>query len=127
GRGPESERILLTIPQPSPNHKGGNLVFGPDGYLYIGMGDGGSGNDPRGNGQNLSTLLGKMLRIDVDAKEKGKAYGIPKDNPFIGKKNAAPEIWAYGLRNPWRYSFDPVTGYLYAGDVGQNAREEIDI
>ncbi|HXC61920.1 MAG TPA: PQQ-dependent sugar dehydrogenase [Nitrospiria bacterium] len=124
---PKSERVLLTIPQPYPNHKGGNIVFGPDGYLYIGMGDGGSGNDPHGNGQNLSTLLGKMLRIDVNKKEKEKAYNVPRDNPFIGKKNAAPEIWAYGLRNPWRYSFDPVTGLLYVGDVGQNAREEIDV
>jgi glucose/arabinose dehydrogenase len=124
---PKSERILLTISQPYANHKGGNIVFGPDGYLYIGMGDGGSGNDPHGNGQNLSTLLGKMLRIDVNTQEKKKAYGVPRDNPFISQKNAAWEIWAYGLRNPWRFSFDPVTGLLYAGDVGQNAREEIDV
>ncbi|SRR5579884_1940406 len=122
-----SERIILTIPQPFPNHKGGEIVFGPDGYLYIGMGDGGSGNDPHGNGQNLSALLGKMLRIDVDQKTGGKAYGIPADNPFVGRENAAPEIWAYGLRNPWRFSFDTTAGLLYAGDVGQNAREEIDI
>jgi len=124
---PKSERTLLTIPQPYSNHKGGNIVFGPDGYLYIGMGDGGSANDPHSNGQNLSTLLGKMLRIDVDQKEKDRAYGIPRDNPFIGQKNAAPEIWAYGLRNPWRYSFDPATRLLYVGDVGQKTREEIDV
>jgi len=124
---PKSERILLTIRQPYANHKGGNIVFGPDGYLYIGMGDGGSGNDPHGNGQNLSSLLGKMLRIDVNTKEKEKAYGVPRDNPFISQKNAAPEVWAYGLRNPWRFSFDTVTRLLYAGDVGQNAREEIDL
>jgi len=124
---PKSERILLTIPQPYSNHNGGNIVFGPDNYLYIGMGDGGSGNDPHGNGQNLLTLLGKMLRIDVDKKEKDKAYGIPSDNPFVGQKNVAPEIWVYGLRNPWRYSFDPVTGLLYLGDVGQVDREEVDV
>ncbi|MCI0528441.1 MAG: PQQ-dependent sugar dehydrogenase, partial [Nitrospira sp.] len=120
-------RVLLTISQPYSNHNGGNIVFGPDGYLYIGMGDGGSANDPQNNGQNLSTLLGKMLRIKVDKSETGKAYSIPKDNPFVGTKGAAPEIWAYGLRNPWRFSFDPLTQLLYAGDVGQNDREEIDI
>jgi glucose/arabinose dehydrogenase len=121
-----SERILLTISQPFANHNGGDVVFGPDGYLYIGMGDGGSGYDPQGNGQNLATLLGKMLRIDVDQKTAGKEYGIPADNPLVGTNNAAPEIWAYGLRNPWRFSFDPATGLLYVGDVGQSDREEID-
>src|SRR3989338_9105196 len=121
------ERILLTIPQPYSNHNGGEIAFGPDGMLYIGMGDGGAANDPHGNGQNLATLLGKMLRIDVDHGEGTAAYGIPPDNPFVGRKNAAPEIWAYGLRNPWRFAFDPVTGWLYAADGGQNAREEIDV
>jgi glucose/arabinose dehydrogenase len=121
------ERILLTIPQPYSNHNGGEIAFGPDGMLYIAMGDGGSKNDPLGNGQNLSTLLGKMLRIDVDHGGNGAGYDIPPDNPFLSRKGAAPEIWAYGLRNPWRFAFDPVTGWLYAGDVGQGAREEIDV
>lgn len=124
---PASERILLTIPQPFSNHNGGNIVFGPDGFLYIGMGDGGSGNDPQGNGQRLDTLLGKMLRIDVDQTAGGKEYAVPPDNPFISIPGAAPENWAYGLRNPWRFSFDPQTGHLYAGDVGQTAREEIHV
>jgi glucose/arabinose dehydrogenase len=124
---PGTEQILLSVSQPFTNHKGGNLVFGPEGYLYIGFGDGGSGNDPLGNGQNLNTLLGKMLRIDIDHSSIGTFYGIPPDNPFVGRKNALPEIWAYGLRNPWRYSFDALTGKLYVGDVGQKAREEIDI
>jgi len=124
---PESEKILLTIKQPYGNHNGGNIAFGKDGFLYIGTGDGGSGNDPFNNGQDLSSLLGKMLRIDVDQKGNGLPYAIPKDNPFIKRTKAALEIWAFGLRNPWRFSFDPVTGLLYAGDVGQNTREEIDI
>jgi glucose/arabinose dehydrogenase len=124
---PASERILLTIPQPFSNHNGGQLAFGPDGHLYIGTGDGGSGNDPQENGQNLATLLGKMLRINVDAADPGKAYAVPPDNPFVTNTEAAPEIWAYGLRNPWRYSFDSATGFLFVGDVGQGAREEIDL
>ena len=124
---PSGERVLLTLPQPFPNHNGGQLAFGPDGYLYIGMGDGGSGNDPKGNGQSLAALLGKMLRINIDVAGEGKAYAIPPDNPFVGNNHAAPEFWAYGLRNPWRFSFDGATGFLFAGDVGQNAREEIDL
>jgi glucose/arabinose dehydrogenase len=120
-----SRREVLSVDQPYSNHNGGNLVFGPDGYLYIGLGDGGSGGDPHGNGQSLSTLLGKMLRISP--RPSGDApYGIPPDNPFVGQADARPEIWAYGLRNPWRYSFDRMTGDLWIGDVGQSAWEEID-
>ena len=121
-----SETILLTIPQPEPNHNGGDLAFGPDGLLYIGTGDGGGGGDRHGqigNGQNLATLLGKLLRIEVGA---GASYSVPTDNPFVATEGAQPEIWAYGLRNPWRFSFDRATGDLYIGDVGQNAYEEID-
>ena len=123
---PASERILLTIDQPFDNHKGGQLVFGPDGFLYIGLGDGGSGGDPLGNGQSLDTLLGKMLRIDVDHTSSGKEYAIPADNPFVGGPHM-PEIWAYGLRNPWRFSFERSTGRLFCADVGQNNYEEIDL
>jgi len=123
--GPGSARRLLFIDQPYSNHNGGDLVFGPDGYLYIGMGDGGSGGDPLHNGQNLGTLLGKMLRIDPRPSG-GRAYGIPADNPFASRPGARPEIWDYGLRNPWRYSFDRKTGDLWIGDVGQSAREEVD-
>lgn len=114
---PNSELILLTIDQPFPNHNGGGLDFGPDGYLYAGLGDGGAAGDPFGNGQSLDTLLGKILRIDVDS---AQSYAIPADNPF------GDEIWAYGIRNAWRISFDSVTGDLYIGDVGQGEWEEID-
>jgi glucose/arabinose dehydrogenase len=121
---PGSERQLLFVRQPFPNHNGGGLAFGNDGRLYIGLGDGGSGGDPQGNGQNLGTHLGKMLRIDVDG---GQPYAIPSDNPFRSRTGALPEIWAFGLRNPFRFSFDRSTGDLYIGDVGQNAVEEIDV
>ena len=118
---PTSEQILMVIEQPYPNHNGGDLEFGPDGLLYIGMGDGGSGGDPQRNAQNVNTLLGKMLRIDVRGKD---TYTIPSDNPFsVG--GGRQEIWAVGLRNPWRYTFDRLTGDLYLADVGQNRWEEI--
>jgi uncharacterized repeat protein (TIGR01451 family) len=117
-----SQQILLTIPQPYTNHNGGQLLFGKDGYLYIGMGDGGSGGDPQNYAQNINSLLGKMLRIDVDH---GSPYAIPATNPFVGQ-DGLDEIWALGLRNPWRFSFDRLTGDLYIGDVGQNLWEEID-
>ncbi|HEX2069528.1 MAG TPA: PQQ-dependent sugar dehydrogenase, partial [Actinomycetota bacterium] len=122
---PSTQRQLLFVEQPFSNHNGGQLAFGPDGYLYIGLGDGGAGGDPFGNGQSLETLLGKVLRIDPRPGG-GKPYRIPPDNPFVGRENARPEIWAYGLRNPWRFSFDRETGDLWIGDVGQNEREEID-
>lgn len=123
---PSGERIIMEVAQPYANHNGGMIVFGPDGYLYAGLGDGGSAGDPHGNGQNVDTLLGSVLRIDVDRKAGGKAYGIPPGNPFE-HGGGAPEIWAYGLRNPWRFSFDRATGALWVGDVGQNRLEEIDI
>ncbi len=122
---PRTEQVLLAIEQPYSNHNGGQLAFGPDGYLYIATGDGGSGGDPHNNSQNLHSLLGKILRIDVDARQDGNAYGIPEDNPFIGQ--GSPEIYAYGLRNPWRFSFDSATGKLWAADVGQLRFEEINI
>jgi glucose/arabinose dehydrogenase len=120
---PGSERFLLGVEQPFANHNGGMLAFGFDGYLYIGTGDGGSGGDPLGNGQNLDTLLGKILRIDINS---GDPYAIPDGNPFAGGASALPEIWDYGMRNPWRFSFDRQTGVLWIGDVGQNAYEEVD-
>jgi glucose/arabinose dehydrogenase len=128
-RRPEAgaERLLLTFRQPYENHNGGMLAFGPDGYLYIGTGDGGSGNDPQNFAQSLDTLLGKILRLDVNRADPGRAYAIPADNPFVQRRGARPEIYAYGLRNPWRFSFDRATGLLWCGDVGQNSREEIDI
>jgi glucose/arabinose dehydrogenase len=120
---PASEVVYLSQRQPYPNHNGGIVKFGPDGYLYIGLGDGGSANDPLGAGQDLTTFLGKILRLDVDAE--GGTYAIPADNPFVNDENALQEIWAYGLRNPWRFSFDQHTGDLYIADVGQNQWEEI--
>jgi glucose/arabinose dehydrogenase len=120
---PESEQVLLRISQPYQNHNGGQLQFGPDGYLYIGMGDGGSAGDPLNNGQDPSTLLGTLLRIDV---EEGGQYSVPQDNPFNGSGDARGEIWAIGLRNPWRFSFDRENGDLFIADVGQNQLEEID-
>ncbi len=122
---PGSESILLTIRQPYANHNGGQLQFGPDGYLYIGMGDGGSGGDPQGNGQNPSTMLGALLRLDVDQAADAAQYGIPADNPFVADAAKLPEIWATGLRNPWRFSFDRATGDLLIADVGQNQWEEV--
>lgn len=120
----DSEEVVLTVDQPYSNHNGGHLAFGPDGYLYIGLGDGGSGGDPDNNAQDPTTLLGKMLRIDVEAGV--VPYAIPADNPFVGDPTTLDEIWALGLRNPWRYSFDRLTGDLYIGDVGQTELEEID-
>jgi glucose/arabinose dehydrogenase len=121
---PASEEQILQVEQPAGNHNGGHLAFGPDGYLYIGLGDGGSANDRFGNGQNGQTLLGAMLRLDVNY---GQPYGIPGDNPFITNPDVQNEIWALGLRNPWRYSFDRLTGDLYIADVGQNLYEEVNV
>ncbi|MFI6644713.1 PQQ-dependent sugar dehydrogenase [Streptomyces sp. NPDC050504] len=124
---PSTRRTVLTQEQPYANHNGGDIKFGPDGYLYIAFGDGGSGGDPHGNGQNLDTLLGKLLRIDPrGGRPSGKPYAIPADNPFVTAPGTRPEIWSYGLRNPWRFSFDARTGDVLIGDVGQSEWEEID-
>ncbi len=120
---PASAKIILTIPHPWDNHNGGQIQFGPDGYLYYGMGDGGSEGDPQGNGQKKNTMLASMLRLDIDH---GDPYAIPPDNPFVHDPAYLPEIWAKGLRNPWRFSFDQKTGDLYIGDVGGSLQEEVD-
>jgi glucose/arabinose dehydrogenase len=124
---PDSAQVLMTVDQPFPNHNGGLLLFGPDGYLYVGLGDGGSAGDPHGNGQNVGTVLGTLLRIDVDPERvtDDQPYLIPEDNPFVDQAGARPEIWAYGLRNPWRFSFDRETDDLWIADVGQGAWEEV--
>ena len=122
-----SERVILHVAQPYPNHNGGMVAFGADGFLYIGMGDGGSAGDPNNNGQSLGTLLGKILRIDVNRKDGGLQYAIPGTNPFAHSSTARHEIWSYGLRNPWRFSFDRSTHGMFIGDVGQNNYEEIDV
>ena len=122
---PGSLRLLLRVDDPFANHNGGQLAFGPDRLLYIAFGDGGGGGDPLGSGQSLDTLLGKILRIDPRPAG-GRPYRVPSDNPFVGRGGARPEIWSYGLRNPWRFSFDPATGDMWIGDVGQNAWEEVD-
>lgn len=125
---PSTQQILLQVTQPYSNHNGGQLAFGPDGFLYIALGDGGSGGDPQNNAQNRSVLLGKILRIDVDAPSPGEKYGIPPGNPYVENQSGfREEIFAFGLRNPWRFSFDSQTGMLWCGDVGQNTREEIDL
>jgi len=124
---PASEERLFSFERPFWNHNGGTLVFGPEGYLYIAVGDGGSGGDPYGNGQDLGSLFGKILRVDVDRKADGRSYAIPADNPFVGKDGARGEIWCSGLRNPWRIAFDRPTGRLWCGEVGQSLFEEIDI
>jgi glucose/arabinose dehydrogenase len=124
----DSEFIILEVNQPFSNHNGGQLAFGADGFLYVGLGDGGSGGDPYGNAQNKSSLLGKILRVDVNSPSEEKNYSIPADNPFTGNTlGYREEIYAYGFRNPWRFSFDSVTGELWVGDVGQSEREEIDV
>ena len=122
---PRSRRRVMFVDQPYPNHNGGEVIFGPDGMLYIGFGDGGAAGDPHGNGQNLGALLGKILRIDPPATG-GAPYSVPKNNPFVGRAGAAREVWMWGLRNPWRFSFDRATNDVWIGDVGQNAYEEID-
>ena len=123
---PNSEVMLLTVSQPFSNHNGGTIAFGPqDGYLYIGLGDGGGGGDTNNNAQNPTLLIGKLLRIDIDTQSGGNNYGIPSDNPFISDPNTRDEIWATGLRNPFRFTMDPETNSIWIGDVGQNAREEV--
>ena len=124
---PQSEFIILEIDQPFGNHNGGQLAFGPDGYLYVGLGDGGSGGDPHGNGQDRGSLLGSLLRIDVRGLSADERYRVPPDNPFVGVAGAQEEVWAYGLRNPWRFSFGKDTGLLWLADVGQSRWEEIDL
>jgi glucose/arabinose dehydrogenase len=119
-----SELLILTADQPYANHNGGQLTFGPDDLLYLGLGDGGAGNDPEGRAQNLSDLLGSILRVDVQT---GTSYTIPADNPFVGQAGLQPEVWSYGLRNPWRFSFDRATGDLYIADVGETRHEEVDV
>jgi len=121
---PASERLILTADQPYANHNGGQVVFGPDGFLYLGLGDGGAANDPEGRAQNLSDLLGSILRLDVQTET---SYTVPADNPFVGQAGVQPEVWSYGLRNPWRFSFDRGTGDLYIADVGQDRYEEVDV
>jgi glucose/arabinose dehydrogenase len=124
---PGSEHVIFRQTQPFANHNGGAVVFGPDGFLYITLGDGGGGGDPQGNGQRLDTRLAKILRIDIDRSEGGRAYAIPAGNPFATDSSVRPEIWHYGLRNPWRISFDRANGDLWIGDVGQNKWEEVDV
>ncbi|HZM00591.1 MAG TPA: PQQ-dependent sugar dehydrogenase [Planctomycetota bacterium] len=124
---PGSEELLLEVAQPYENHNGGGLVFGPDGYLYYSLGDGGAAGDPAGNSQDVSELLGSILRLDVAPRSDGRPYGVPADNPLVGRAGACPEIWAYGLRNPWRFCFDRETGELWTGDVGQNAYEFVHV
>jgi len=121
---PASEQVILTADQPYNNHNGGQVLFGPDGMLYLGLGDGGSEGDPQGRGQDLSDLLGSILRLDVRSTS---PYSVPPDNPFVGQAGVQPEVWSYGLRNPWRFSFDRATGDLYIGDVGQDSFEEVDV
>jgi glucose/arabinose dehydrogenase len=121
---PASEQVILTADQPYNNHNGGQVLFGPDGMLYLGLGDGGSEGDPQGRGQDLSDLLGSILRLDVRSTS---PYSVPPDNPFVGQAGVQPEVWSYGLRNPWRFSFDRTTGDLYIGDVGQDSFEEVDV